>query len=175
LKSVIRKAKKSKRKVSKAQKIACQWQIYITSISDDLCTQEEVITLYSVRWQIELIFKLWKSGLKFDESNGKTTERVLCEKLLKMIYLLIYHSIAVLANIVPVCERSHIQALNLFKLKAKDLLFLLPDNPEKLNKYILKTVKDISEIPKRSKRKKCPSTYDRPKNDTINNHLYVNS
>jgi IS4 transposase len=41
--------------------------------------------LYRVRWQIELLFKLWKSQGRLDKSLGHRGERVLCEVLAKLL------------------------------------------------------------------------------------------
>jgi hypothetical protein len=38
-----------------------EWTIFITNCSPELLTWKEVVVLYRARWQIELLFKLWKS------------------------------------------------------------------------------------------------------------------
>jgi Transposase DDE domain len=39
----------------------CDWTIFVTNCLADLLTWKEVVVLYRTRWQIELMFKLWKS------------------------------------------------------------------------------------------------------------------
>jgi hypothetical protein len=39
----------------------CDWTVFVTNCRDDLLTWKEVVVLYRTRWQIELMFKLWKS------------------------------------------------------------------------------------------------------------------
>lgn len=39
----------------------CDWTILVTNCPADLLTWKEVVVLYRSRWQIELMFKLWKS------------------------------------------------------------------------------------------------------------------
>jgi Transposase DDE domain len=39
----------------------CQWTIFVTNCPVPLLTWKEVVILYRARWQIELMFKLWKS------------------------------------------------------------------------------------------------------------------
>lgn len=77
--------------VSDEQKECAKWTIFVTNIPDDMCTADEIYTLYRVRWQIELLFKLWKSegGLGF--SHGKKGRRCLCEFYAKLIGILIVH------------------------------------------------------------------------------------
>jgi hypothetical protein len=39
----------------------CEWTIYVTNCPEELLSWKEVVVLYRARWQIELMFKLWKS------------------------------------------------------------------------------------------------------------------
>ena len=39
----------------------CDWTILVTNCPAELLTWKEVVVLYRARWQIEFIFKLWKS------------------------------------------------------------------------------------------------------------------
>ena len=53
------------------------WSIYVTNASVTLLSVDEVVALMRLRWQIELLFKLWKSdgGLTFTRSERP--ERIL--------------------------------------------------------------------------------------------------
>ncbi len=50
---------------------------------------EQVALLYRVRWQIELVFKLWKSYCRLDHIQGLRRERVLFELYTKMIGIIL--------------------------------------------------------------------------------------
>jgi DDE family transposase len=39
----------------------CDWTLLVTNCPADVLTWKEVVVLYRTRWQIELLFKLWKS------------------------------------------------------------------------------------------------------------------
>ncbi len=170
LANVTRKAQKTRRQVSQALVIVSKWQFYVTNIESDMCTLDEIITLYSVRWQIELIFKLWKKEMELNKSNGKTTPRVLCEKLLKMIHILLFHSHEILADIGPVCEVSHVEVLNRYKVHFSSLLEALYKHRSirTIVKIVRDIVKFIRDTPKRCKRKKNLYTYDLLQNRQIN-------
>lgn len=170
LANVTRKAQKTRRQVSQALVIVSKWQFYVTNIESDMCTLDEIITLYSVRWQIELIFKLWKKEMELNKSNGKTTPRVLCEKLLKMIHILLFHSHEILADIGPVCEVSHVEVLNRYKVHFSSLLEALYKHRSirTIVKIVRDIVKFIRDTPKRCKRKKDRYTYDLLQNRQIN-------
>src|SRR5688572_21853634 len=48
--------------VPSAERLAwCDWTILVTNVPVDLLTPKEAIVLYRSRWQVELLFKRWKS------------------------------------------------------------------------------------------------------------------
>lgn len=48
--------------VPSAEQLAwCDWTILVTNCPPELLSWKEVVVLYRTRWQIELMFKLWKS------------------------------------------------------------------------------------------------------------------
>ena len=40
--------------------------VFITNIANNTCSAELIVELYSIRWQIELLFKAFKSTLKLN-------------------------------------------------------------------------------------------------------------
>lgn len=50
---------------SKAVLELMSWTIFITTISDALADFTRILTLYGLRWRIEVIFKAWKSHMNF--------------------------------------------------------------------------------------------------------------
>ena len=177
LDQVTRKAKKSGRKVSQAQRIVSHWQFYITSIDSSRCSLDEIITLYSVRWQIELIFKFWKSCMNLNKSKGKTTARVLCEKLLKMIYILIYHGHEILADIGPVSDVSHVAVHDRYKTKFHKLLDALRKgySTNTISKRIKEAVCFMRGTRTRNKRVKNRNLHDKLQNRQTNQTIIATS
>ena len=55
-----------------------------------LCV-EEALVLARARWQIELLFKLWKQHGQIDEWRTTNPFRVLCELYAKLIAMVIQH------------------------------------------------------------------------------------
>jgi Transposase DDE domain len=54
--------KEGKGAVPSAERLArCDWAILITNVPEELLSIEEAQVLYRARWQIELLFKRWKS------------------------------------------------------------------------------------------------------------------
>jgi hypothetical protein len=70
----------------------CNWTIFVTNCSVDLLTWQEVVVLYRSRWQIELMFKLWKShnGLATHAAD-KSAVWQMVEFWAKLIAVIVQH------------------------------------------------------------------------------------
>ena len=78
-------ARLNQREVSEEALTMAQWTIYITNVPTHLLAIQEVLVLGRYRWQIELLFKLWKSDLGVDEWRTEQPDRILCEIYIKLI------------------------------------------------------------------------------------------
>lgn len=63
--------------------------MFITNIEESVIPKELVYLLYSLRWQIELIFKAWKSIYGIHKINPVKNERFLCHLYGTLISLLL--------------------------------------------------------------------------------------
>jgi hypothetical protein len=61
------------------------WSVYITNAPATMLTLKQAVVLYTARWQIELMFKLWKSECAVDRVAGRCRERILSELYAKLI------------------------------------------------------------------------------------------
>lgn len=68
---------KSGRQPSAASLAACDWEFMVTNLSEEQLSVEEAIVLYRARWQIELLFKRWKSHGLIAKMDG-------CNDIVKM-------------------------------------------------------------------------------------------
>lgn len=75
---------------SQAYWLLLDWNIYLTNVGAAQLTGEQVRQVYGARWQIELLFKLWKSAGELDNVRGQHTGRVLCELYAKLIGLAVF-------------------------------------------------------------------------------------
>jgi len=69
----------------------CDWTILATNTPTSLLSLREALVLLRARWQVELLFKLWKSQGRIDESRSRKPWRVLCEVLAKLLAMLVQH------------------------------------------------------------------------------------
>lgn len=77
--------------VSAEQRHLAQWTIIITNASTTRLTTLEVLRVTRVRWQIELLFKLWKDEGHVDEWRSKKPWRILCELYGKLAAMVVQH------------------------------------------------------------------------------------
>jgi hypothetical protein len=67
------------------------WNVYVTNVPAELLSIQEVWVLARCRWQIELLFKLWKSEGHVDESRSQKPWRILCEIYAKLLGMVVQH------------------------------------------------------------------------------------
>jgi hypothetical protein len=84
-------AKRKGRTVSATQVALAGWTVLVTNVPADMLSLAEALALYHIRWQIELLFKLWKSEGRLDETRAERPERVQCEVYAKLLALLCAH------------------------------------------------------------------------------------
>src|SRR5256714_6438110 len=72
------------------------WTILLTDVPSKRLRFEEALVLLRERWQMELLYKLWKSDGLLDEWRSSNPWRILCEVYAKLIALLIQHWLIVL-------------------------------------------------------------------------------
>lgn len=84
-----KRQKKQNGKLSEKNKLASQLNIFVTNIERSKCSCIEIYELYKLRWQIELIFKSWKSILKINQIRKMSTSRMKCYVLCKLLWVVL--------------------------------------------------------------------------------------
>jgi hypothetical protein len=69
-----------------------EWTIFVTNCSSELLSWKEVVVLYRARWQIELLFKLWKSHNQLAQRElGASPQRQMAVLYAKLIGVIVQH------------------------------------------------------------------------------------
>jgi hypothetical protein len=89
------KAKDKGRKVSALSLALCGWTLYLTNVPADKASAAELSVLGRLRWQIELLFKLWKSDGGLGHCRSAKPYRVLCEVYAGLIAQVVQHWLVV--------------------------------------------------------------------------------
>lgn len=77
--------------VSKRRLALADWNTFVTNVPVELLSLHEALVLARTRWQIELIFKLWKSHGEIDEWRSRKPWRILCEVYSKLTAMVVQH------------------------------------------------------------------------------------
>lgn len=82
----LRKRAKKRGKEPSSERLALEkWSICITNVAEDVLKNEHIYLIYSLRWQIELFFKLCKQVAGINKISSKKIHRILCELYAKLI------------------------------------------------------------------------------------------
>ena len=133
LEKKMRAAKKNaykKRAISKRTKYLMSWNLLITNVEETIWSVKDAFQVYGFRWNIEMMFKNWKSTFKID-SLLQTTKSENPYRPRALLYL----SLTYLALIFQPKFNSWYK-----KIKAK---FDRELSPQKFGKYICQELKDF--------------------------------
>ncbi len=93
----IRKAKKHRDKRlnhSPEYYTLLQYNIFLSNIPEIICNTYQIYQIYRWRWQIEIIFKSWKSNFSLEKLfhwQCKNATRVKCTIYLMLLYIILFH------------------------------------------------------------------------------------
>ena len=79
-----------------AERLAwCDWTILVTSVPPEMLTAAEALVLYRARWQVELLFKRWKSQDLVAVLSGSTEVRQMVRVWSRLLAALVQHWLVV--------------------------------------------------------------------------------
>jgi len=116
-----RTGKKKGRTVGAIYLALCEWTVVVTNVPAAMLSANEVLVLLKMRWQIELVFKLWKSQGQIDKTRGTRPTRILAELYAKFIGMLIQHWLLV-TGCWQAPERSLPKAARYVRQAARELV-----------------------------------------------------
>lgn len=100
------------------------WTLLVTNAPPDVLAIREALVLARARWQIELLFKLWKSEGHLDAWRSGKTDRILCEVYAKLTAMIIQHWL-LLVSCWGFLDRSLTQAARAVRDRTVALLMVL--------------------------------------------------
>ena len=102
---------------SQATLALADWTLLVTNVPQEQLSVAEALVLARARWQIELLFKLWKQHGQIDESRSRDPWRVLCEVYAKVTAMVIQHWI-LLVGCWLFADRSLVEAAKTVRKEA---------------------------------------------------------
>jgi len=150
-------AKRRGKTPSAGQLAWCAWTIVVTSVPPTLLSLREALVLLRARWQIELLFKLWKSHGHIDESRSAQPWRVLTEVFAKLLAMVVQHWL-LLVSCWAFPDRSLLKAAHTIRQHALSLASSLA-YPAFLDHILAVVQRSIAAGCRLNRRKKHPNTY----------------
>lgn len=135
----------------------CDWTIFVTNVPCALLTPEEIGVLYRARWQIELMFKRWKSLGRVADLTGTTVTEKLVRLWCRLLAMVVQHWL-LLACAWGERRCSLYQASATIREFTNDLVRVL-DNLEALAQEIVRIQAVLQKVARRDKRKQ-PGTFE---------------
>jgi len=81
--------KKKGHKTSKDYSNRARFNLFISNIPLEMIDGEAIAKIYKIRWQIELVFKIWKSIFGLDNITPMKYERLMCTLNARLLLVLI--------------------------------------------------------------------------------------
>ena len=132
----------------------------ITNAPLEKISVAEAEVLYGSRWQIELIFKLWKQDMKLEVSRSQNPWRILCERYIKLLVALIQHWIVLTSPIWQAPEKSLVKAYKIISDHARCLAHAF-DCEMRLATQLKQLTAILSSVARQARRKKSPNTWQK--------------
>lgn len=88
----LRAAARDRGRTPSAASLAwCAWTLFVTNVPSALLSLREALVLARARWQVELLFKLWKSHGHIAESRSHRPWHVLTAVYAKLLAMVVQH------------------------------------------------------------------------------------
>lgn len=134
------------------------WLIVVTNVPRRLLNLAETLVVLTVRWQIELLFKLWKEDGQIDAWRSSKGWRIVCELYAKLAAMVIQHWLIELG-----CwhdaQRSLVKAAQVVRREAGQLMVAIREGRvEHVVRQIIRCMRSGCRI---EKRQQFPSTVQR--------------
>jgi RNA recognition motif-containing protein len=137
VRNLLEKKRKSPRVKVKINDILNKWTIFVTNLNTKV-KPEDLLKLYSSRWQIELLFKAMKTFLKLRKINDVNQVRMQISFYLSMIAAAI---VILVSKAVPATTKLQDNKLKINELSIYKMFKIISSNISKFIEYINKNIK----------------------------------
>lgn len=138
-----------------------EWLVFVTNAPPALLTLEQVAEVYRLRWQVEVVFKVWKSGLQIAVVGTWRPERVLVHFYARLLAVQLFHGILELIPPDPSYELSLMQAAQLLRVNSSRLIRVVQRSFWGLRAFLIDFIAQLQRFATKTKRRKHPSTLAR--------------
>ena len=135
------------------------WTVYVTNVPAARLGVEEALAPGRARWQIELLFKLWKGQGGIDKWTSRKPAHVMCQVYAKLIAMVVQHWLALVSGWEHV-DRSLVKVCQTIRKYAWGMAEAVGD-PAEVRRIVGKLRTICAKGCRMNKRKKHPNTFQR--------------
>lgn len=111
----VKKARDQGKTLRKVDRELMSWIIMITNVEEDKATAEMLLNIYRIRWQIEILFKCWKTYIKIDDVKSIGEDYLYCLLYGRLIMSILVNSVySVLYRYYKINYNSEISLLMMY-------------------------------------------------------------
>jgi hypothetical protein len=140
------------RQVSQRQREMCRWTVLFTNVAKQLLSAAAVWQVYRLRWQIELLFKRFKSEGGLDETRSGKRNRVESEWYVKLLGQLIRNWVQLLRG-GPLCDINFAQIGRVITDQLQKIVDALRDGGEGLEQALAELEAELKKVRSRTARR----------------------
>lgn len=152
------KARKQKKACSKSYLLLLGWEIMVTNLPAADYPLALIFAFYGIRWQIELLFKTWKSQLKVVQFRARCITRVFCQLLARLIACVVCQWWTSGYRWWHGHELSITRMIQTVRTYIPDIMRCIARRWRGLHIIFQQVEAEISRFARKEKRKKSPST-----------------
>lgn len=132
----LRRKQLHRGKINQKDQINASVNIYITNVNNDQCTAEKVYELYTLRWQIELVFKTWKGVLNIHKVGPMNAGRFESLMYIKFLWILLNWSLVTLFSTATPAEISLTKITYMVRSQGFRLMQMLHQQDQSLQHWL---------------------------------------
>lgn len=133
------------------------WDILVTNLERDDWTIAQVFDLYPIRFQIEWLFRIWKSQVGVDKLGDWRVERILCQVYAHLLAAILCH-ILTAAWRWGEFEYSFAKSVQIIQTAIQGLMRCLARAGWGFSAWLQRLKEDFRIFGCKTKRRKSPST-----------------
>jgi hypothetical protein len=152
-------AKTRGRQASQKKLDLCDWTILVSNAPASLVGVREAAVTRRVRWQVELVFKVFKSEGGLDRTRSKDPCRVLCEVFAKLLGMVVQHWVLLSAGYVMLVHSARRASRRVRRWSPRVLAAL--GRVGRLGRVVAGLARVLRRHCRVKRRKAEPSTFDR--------------
>lgn len=137
------------------------WNLFITNVPATVWPPQTVAIAYALRWQVELVFKAWKSHLHLATLTTTTKQSTLCYLYGRMLLIVLTFALCPPLRVTVWQKQQHevslVKLVRHFQAGAEQWLQVLFQSPRQLMTFLLQTCAAAERLVRKAVRKRRTS------------------